>query len=91
MITCFVHLHFGAGDGKKKGDGEGKRRNSKFLIIMTTVLYMETCEIMNQCLLVCIFEEHVDVLQDWKKANSTATHKKKRRIPATAWMIFFSK
>lgn len=78
MIACFVHLDFGGGDGKKKGDGAGKRRNFKFLTFMKTILYMETCEIMNHCILVCIFEEHVDLLQDGKKANSTATHKKKK-------------
>lgn len=84
-----MHFHFGARDGKKKGDGEGERRNSKLLTFMTTILYMENCDLMNQCILVCIFEELVDLLQDRMKANSTATQKKKSRIPATARMLIF--
>lgn len=71
-----MHLHFGAGDGKKKVGGEGKKKKSKFLTLMTTILYMETCEIMNQCILVCIFEEHVDLLQDWKQITLKPTRKK---------------
>lgn len=82
-----VHFHFGARDGEKKGDGEGERRNSKLLTLMTTILYMENCDLMNQYILVCIFEELVDLLQDRMKANSIATQKKKSRIPGTAQML----
>lgn len=41
-------------------------------------------------MLVCIFEEYVDLLQDWKNANSTGPKWKKEDSSNSMDIIFFS-